>query len=131
MPLHTPSRPHAVAAVATHWLAATGAVPLGTLEHVPSAVASAHVLHVPVHAVSQQRPCAQKPELHSAAAVHVPPIGLSEQVVPLQMFGATHCASAEQVFLQMPAVVSHWNAPHDCVVAVAHAPAPSHSWGGL
>ena len=115
----------------THWLAATGAVPLGTFEQVPSAVDSAHVLHVPLHAVSQQRPCAQNPELHSAAAVHVPPSGLSEHVVPLQMFGATQCASIEQLFLQMPAVVSHWNAMHDCIVAAAHAPAPSHSCGGL
>jgi len=130
-PLHTPSRPHVVAAVPKHWLAATGAVPLGTFEQVPSAVASAHVLHVPVHAVSQQRPCAQKPELHSAAAVHVAPIGLSEHVVPLQMFGDTQCASVEHVLRQMPAVVSHWNATQDCVVAAAQAPAPSQSCGGL
>ena len=47
------------------------------------------------------------------------------------MFGATQCASIEQPFLQMPAVVSHWNATHDCVVAAAQAPAPSHSCGGL
>lgn len=103
---------------------------MGTLEQVPSAVASAHVLQVPLHAVSQQRPCAQKPELHSAAAVHVAPIGLSEHVVPLQMFGATQCASIEQVFLQMPIVVSHWNATHDWFVVVAQAPEPSHSRGG-
>ena len=130
-PLHTPSRPHDVAAVPTHWVATTGAVPLGTFEQVPSAVASAHVLHVPLHALSQQRPCAQKPELHSPAAVHVAPIGLSEQPLPLQMFGATQCASIEQLFLQTPFVVSHWNARQDCVVAAAQTPAPSHSCGGL
>jgi hypothetical protein len=131
VPLHTPSRPQDVIAVPTHWLATTGAVPLGTFEHMPSAVASAQVLQVPLHALSQQRPCAQKPELHSLAIVHVAPSGLSEQVVPLQMLGATQCASLEQVFRQMPIVVSHWNAWHDCVVAAAQAPAPSHSCGGL
>jgi hypothetical protein len=130
-PLQTPSSPQLVDRVPTHWLAMTGAVPFGTFEQVPTRPDNAHDLHVPLHAVSQQRPCAQKPELHSAAAVHVAPIGLSEHVVPLQMFGDTQCVSAEQLVRHTPVVASHWNAPHGCVVAAAQAPAPSHSCAGL
>jgi hypothetical protein len=128
---HIPSRPQSVAAVAGHWLATTGAVPAGTLEQVPSAVDSAQVLHAVLHAVSQQRPWAQNPELHSAVVVHVAPSGLSEHLLPLQMFGATQCASVVQLFRQMPIAASHWNAMHDCVVAAAQAPAALHSCGGV
>ena len=104
---------------------------MGTFEHVPSALASAHVLHVPPQAVSQQRPCAQNPELHSPATVHVAPSGLSEQVVPLQTFGATQCSSIAQLVRQVPAALSHWNATHDCVAGAAQVPAPLQSCGGL
>ena len=53
-PLHIPSSPQVVAAVAAHWVAGVGAVPLATLLHVPWLPAIAHDLHVPVQAWLQQ-----------------------------------------------------------------------------
>jgi len=49
-PLHMPSSPQVVAAVAAHCVAGVGAVPSATLLHVPSFPAIPHDLHVPVHA---------------------------------------------------------------------------------
>jgi hypothetical protein len=46
------------------------------LTQVPTVPWSAHVTHVPVHALLQQTPSAQKPVAHSAAIVHELPIGL-------------------------------------------------------
>ena len=41
-PSHMPSYPQVVAAVAMHWLAGVGAMPLSTLLHVPRLPAIAH-----------------------------------------------------------------------------------------
>lgn len=79
---------------------------MGTLLHVPGAVASAQDRQVPVHAVAQQTPCAQKLDAHSVAAVQVCPSGFFEQVVPLQTFGAAQSALVVHVVRHAFAVVS-------------------------
>jgi hypothetical protein len=89
VPLHMPSSPQVVDAVATHWLAGVGGLPAAMLAHVPTLPAIAHDLHVPVQAWLQQYPCAQKPESHSFGIVQAVPIGLSVQAPELQIFGAT------------------------------------------
>jgi hypothetical protein len=125
MPLHMPSSPHVVAAVATHWVAGVGAVPLATLLHVPRLPASAHDLQAVLQAWSQQYPCAQKPESHSPGPVHAAPIGFSVQALPLQMLGVTQSGVLAQVVRQAPAVVSQVYRPHGCGVAARQTPAPS------
>jgi hypothetical protein len=124
-PLHIPSVPHVVDTVVAHCVAGVGAVPLATLLHVPTLPVIAHDLHVPVQALLQQKPWAQKPESHSVASVHAVPIGLSVQLPVLQMFGATQSASAVQLALQALAVASQTYFPHGRTVAAAHIPAPS------
>jgi hypothetical protein len=106
MPLHMPSRPQLVDAVAGHCVAGVGAVPLATLLQVPTVPVMLHDLHVPVQAWLQQTPCAQKPESHSFAIVQLAPIGLSEQMFALQMLGATQSALAVHLLRQTPRVMS-------------------------
>ena len=121
-----PSSPHDVAAVATHWLAGEGAVPLATLLHSAEAAGDRARLARPVsHAWLQQYPCAQKPEPHSPAIVHAAPVGLSVQMLALQMFGATQSVAAVvQLVRQAPAVVSQVYLPHGLDVAAPQTPAP-------
>jgi hypothetical protein len=77
-------------------------MPLGTLVHAPTVPATAQERQVPVHAVSQQTPCAQFPELHSAAPAHAAPIGFSPQLPVLQELGELQSAVVEQVVLHAP-----------------------------
>jgi hypothetical protein len=105
--LHSPSWPQANAPPSVHWVGGLGAWPEGTLVQVPRLPASAQDWQVPVHALAQQKPCAQKPELHSVAVPHVAPSGFFEHVPPLQTFGETQSVSAVQVVLQVPLVASH------------------------
>ena len=72
----------------------------------PTDVATAHDRHVPVHAVRQHTPCAQKPEVHSSAPLHVAPGGLSPHEPALHTAGATQSASAAHVALH--AAAPHW-----------------------
>jgi hypothetical protein len=112
-------------------VAGVGAVPDGTLLQVPGAVASAHDWQVPVHAVAQHTPCAQKPDAHSAAAAQVRPSGFLEQVPPLQTLGEAQWASVVHVVRQAFAVVSQTYGLHAELVAAAHMPMPLHSRGGV
>ena len=76
---------------------------------VPALPVSPQDWQVPVQAVAQQTPWAQKPELHSAAVVQVTPSAFFEQVPPLQTLGDTQSVAlvaAVQVVLQMFIVVS-------------------------
>jgi len=130
LPLHIPSSPQVVATVAAHWVAGVGGLPLAMLAHVPKLPAIAHDLHVPVQAWLQQYPCAQKPESHSVAAVHAVPIGLSVQMLALQMLGATQSAAAVvtvQLVRQAPDAMSQVYFPQAVAVAAPHTPAPSHT----
>jgi hypothetical protein len=61
---------------------------VGTFEHVPSEPGSAHEVHAPLQALSQQTPCSQKPDAHSLAAEHEPPPPfLPHELLPLQTLG--------------------------------------------
>jgi hypothetical protein len=101
-----PSVPHVVATVVAHCVAGVGAVPFATLLQVPTLPVIAHDLHVPLQALLQQTPWAQKPELHSFAIVHAVPIGFSVQAPALQMYGETQSVAAVQVFRQTGIVES-------------------------
>jgi hypothetical protein len=126
-PLHMPSSPHDVAAVARHWLAGEGAVPLATLLHNPRLPAIAHDLQAVSHTWLQQYPCAQKLDVHSPGVVHAAPFGLRVQMLALQMLGAMQSVAAVvQLVRQAPAVVSQVYFPHGLDVAAPQTPAPLH-----
>ena len=74
VPSHMPVEPQVDAASTGHW--SRGSVPSCALTQVPTVPWSAHVTHVPVHALLQQTPSAQKPLAQSAAVAHELPIGL-------------------------------------------------------
>jgi hypothetical protein len=122
-PSHSPSVRQPDAAVIAHWLRAAGAWPAGTGEQVPADPVSAQDMQVPVQAVSQQTPCAQKPETHDAAVVQAAPGGSLPQLPLLQTLGATQSALVVQVALQE--LVPHANGSHIAVVALRQVPAPS------
>lgn len=65
-----------------------------------------HDWQVPVQALAQQTPCAQKPELHSTAVAHVPPMGFLPQLMLLQLLGEVQSAVVAQVVRQA-ALVPH------------------------
>jgi hypothetical protein len=92
-----PSVPQLGAPWSVHWF--SGSCPAGTAAQVPTDPVSAHDWQVPVHALAQQNPCAQKPELHSAAAPHAAPIGFLPQLMALQLLGDVQSAVVEQVVL--------------------------------
>ena len=89
-PSQKPSVPHELAPWSVHWL--SGSWPAGTAVHVPTLPVSAHDWQVPVQAVAQQKPCAQKPELHSAAAPQAAPIGFLPQLPAMQVLGDVQSA---------------------------------------
>jgi hypothetical protein len=77
-----------------------------------------------VHALSQQTPSTQSPELHSLAAAHAVPFAfLPEQTPALQKSPAMQSASEPHVVLH--AVAAHTYGAQMVVVAEGHAPAPS------
>ena len=67
---------------------------------VPGVPGFAHDWQVPVHAVPQQTPCSQNPELHSAALPQAALIGFRPQLPPLQVLGEAQSAEVEHVILQ-------------------------------
>jgi hypothetical protein len=91
----------------------------------PALPVSAHDRHVPVHAIEQQTPCAQMPELHSAPSPHVPPSGFLPQLPITHVFGATQSESMVQVVRHWP-LAPHMNGAHDWLAAPIQVPAPSH-----
>jgi hypothetical protein len=99
-PLQLPSVPQLPAPWSAHWVVGTGSWPAAMLVHVPGVPASAHDLHVAVHAVAQQTPCAQMPLAQSVSAAHEAPLGRLVQTPLMQMFGATQSASAVQFVRQ-------------------------------
>ncbi len=106
-----------------HWLVGVGAWPAPTGEQVPVVPVSAHDMHVPVQAVSQQTPCAQKPDWQEAAAVQAAPGGSLPQLPLVQTLGETQSALVVQVALH--AAVAQVNGSHMAVVAGRQVPAPS------
>jgi hypothetical protein len=77
-----------------------------------------------VHALSQQTPSTQSPELHSLAAAHAVPFAfLPEQTPVLQKSPAMQSASETHVVLHE--VAAHTYGAQMVVEAEGHAPAPS------
>lgn len=56
----------------------------------PFVVARLQDMHAPVHAPLQHTPCAQKPDLHSFAALQLAPLGFRPQEALMQKSPATH-----------------------------------------
>jgi hypothetical protein len=92
-----PFVPQVVDAWATQVFEGSGA-PAGTSPQVPMAFGSAHDLHMSEHAVEQQMPCAQKPEVHSAATEQNAPTAFWPHEPLVQVLRDTHCMS----FVQAP-----------------------------
>jgi hypothetical protein len=88
-------------------------------------VGTAHDWQVPVHAVRQQTPCAQKPVAHSVLSLHAAPGDLSPQEPLAHTEGETQSASDLHVALQ--AESPHWNGAQEVAAGVTHLPAPSHA----
>lgn len=91
----------------------------------PALPLSPQDLQVPVQAVAQQAPCAQMPELQSASAPQLAPIGFLPQLPLLQVFGAMQSASAVQVVLHWPVVPHTYGAQDWPCIAGQAAPLPS------
>jgi hypothetical protein len=68
---------------------------------------TAHERHVPVHAVAQQMPCSQNPDMQSDVAAQVPPTDFFPQLPFRHRFPLEHCAFVVQDVKQLPPV-SHW-----------------------
>jgi len=122
-PSQKPSVKQPLLAVIVHWVVGVGATPAPTGEQVPVVPDSAQDRQVPVQAVSQQTPCAQKPETQDAAAVQAAPGGSLPQLPLLQTLGETQSLSPEHVALQ--AMLAQVNGSHLAVVAGRQVPAPS------
>jgi hypothetical protein len=128
VPSHIPFWPQAIEPPSVHWVVGFGGAPAATFAQVPLEL---QAWQVPVQAVAQQTPCAQKPELHSTAVEQAVPSGFFEQVPPLQTLGATQSVSAMQVVLQMLLVVSQLYAPQLLLVAAEQVPVPLQVRGGV
>jgi len=131
LPLQVPSLPHVVLPASVHWVPGVGAWPAGTLVHDPTLPVTAHERQVPVHAVAQQIPCAQKPELHSGAVVQVAPLGFLPQLIVMQVFGARQSAVVAHVVRHAPLVPHRNGSQPDDAEAGRHSPMPSHVRAGV
>jgi hypothetical protein len=69
------------------------------LVHTPALPPTSHDWQRPVQAVMQQVPCAQNPELQSAAAEQEAPIGFLPQLPFTQLFPLAQSASLVQLVL--------------------------------
>lgn len=132
-PSQDPSSPHWAMSPIGHWLCIAGGLPAATSEQVPTLPVSAHDWQVPLQAVSQQNPCAQKLELHSLPIAQVTPFCFLPQAVPWHEFGARQSAfdvATVQEVLQdeMP---SHRNGAQLAAVGAPQCPAPSQLRGGV
>jgi hypothetical protein len=121
-PSQVPFCPQVAGGSTEHVPRGSGA-PRSTGEHLPVRPGSAHDIHTPPQAASQQTPCAQKPLAHSPLVVqlttneHTP----STQCLPPQSAGVAHFFEQERV------VASQSKGAHDNAPAGAHVPWPSHA----
>jgi hypothetical protein len=97
--------------------------PLATGVQVPAVAVRAHDRQVPVQAVRQQTPCAQKPEAHSAPSAHVAPGDFSPHEPLVHTAGVAQSASAAQVALHTCA--PQRKGKQDVAGGVTQRPAPS------
>ena len=94
-PLQKPSVLHESAPTSVHWL--NGSWPADIGRQAPSDPCSAHDEQMPLHALPQQTPCSQKPDMQSLAAMHDAPVGFLPQLPFTHRFGARHSAWVEQL----------------------------------
>jgi len=132
--LHAPAPSHAPVApqlaAPASWQVPLGSTPFaGTGLHVPGDDATAHDMHVPVHVVRQQTPCAHVPVAHSLPSPHGAPGALRPHEPALQTEGATQSALAVHVALHAEA--PHWYGAHAMAAGVTQAPAPSQVDAGV
>ena len=80
LPLQKPFVPQVEAPWFVHWVVGFGAWPPGIDVQVPTVPERLQEVQVPAQALLQQTVCAQKPELHMAAAVHGWPIASFPQL---------------------------------------------------
>jgi hypothetical protein len=81
-PLQEPSVPHVFAPESAHWF--SGSVFAGMAVQTPRVAVSAQDMQIPVQEPTQQTPCWQDAEAHSALAVQSAPLTFLPQIVPLQ-----------------------------------------------
>lgn len=120
VPSHAP--PHALPSVAQAARPPCGAPVTAT--QVPSLPATSHASHCSPHAVAQQTPSAQKPEVHSASPPHVSPSASRGVHTP---------AEQNAVALQSPSTVQspaqstgpHENGAQSCVRSAGQLPVPT------
>src|SRR6185312_2898270 len=92
---HLPFVPHDVAPWSLHNPAGSD-VPSATFVQVPRVALSAQDWQLPVHALLQQIPCAQKPLRHSIPDEQAAPLLTLPHRVEVQWLGVRHCVSVEQ-----------------------------------
>ena len=119
-PLQRPSFPHGGAGAQR---SCGSVVPAATGVHVPAPPATLQAWQVPQLAVPQQTPSTHWPLSHSGPAAHACPRRLSPHDPAVQLRPGAQSASLAQAALQL--VPLHAYAPHDCIVAGRHMPAPS------
>ena len=82
--------------------------PAGTDAQVPAVPVSAHDTQVPVHAVEQQTPCAQKLCVHWLAVVQGWPSASLPQLMLTQLLGATQSVAALVQVVLHAVAEAHW-----------------------
>jgi hypothetical protein len=106
LPLQRPFVPQVDVPWSVHWVAGTGGCPPAIDVQVPTVPERLQEEQVPAQALLQQTVCAQKPELHMAAAVHGCPIASLPQVpvvcpvAIVQEAGEVQSVPTAQVVLQ-------------------------------
>ena len=120
-PSQAPSVPQVPAPWSLHWF--RGSLPAETIVQVPAVPASAHDMHVAVHAVWQQTPWAQIPLAQSEPAAQAAPGGCFPQLVAVHTLPPEQSLLVAQVVRQLVPPQAYgvqlWLAP------AAQLPAPS------
>jgi hypothetical protein len=102
----------------------TSGSPSSTLLQVPTLPTWLHVWQVPLQAVLQQTPSTQLPDWQALAPAHsAPRVSLGTHAPALQNAEATQSVSVPQIVRH--AVAPHWKSPHEVLLCVPQAPAPS------
>ena len=130
-PSHRPSVEQVEAPAFEHWVAGTGACPAVTAVYVPEVPLRLHAVQVPVQALLQQTPFAQKPLTQAAPVAHVLPCGSLPQLPRLHIDGDVQSVLEAQVVLQTALVVSQANGSQSVEVTVLQLPAPSQVRAGV
>jgi hypothetical protein len=127
-----PSQRPVIPQVAAPWVVhcPLGSVPPAAIGlQVPTEPTSPHDVQLPVQAVAQQIPSAQKPLWQSPGAAQGAPAGRRPHEPLLHTLGDAQSASARQVALQ--AATPHLNGKHEVAGGVMHTPAPSQVDAGV